>query len=92
MLQDVTEPPQFDICSLPGSMSFPMRRFEKSLADIEALVKSTKAENVVCLCRRGNDSQLAAIRLEETLGRPVFSMKGGLEAWTATVDQTFPTY
>ena len=53
---------------------------------------------VVCLCRRGVDSVEAATLLNHMLnkdgkrGYDVCDVKGGLLAWAADVDQTFPIY
>lgn len=47
---------------------------------------------LVALCRRGNDSQLAVLMLREAGFAHVTDVAGGLEAWRATVDPTFPDH
>jgi adenylyltransferase/sulfurtransferase len=50
-------------------------------------------DRLVFLCRRGNDSQIAAARLRTV--RPtsgVQDVRGGLGAWTRRIDRRFPVY
>ena len=45
------------------------------------------------LCRRGNDSQAGVRAVQELLpGVEVRDVVGGLQAWTTTVDPSFPAY
>lgn len=46
---------------------------------------------VTLLCRRGNDSQIAAAKLR-TVGRIARDVRGGLVAWSHEVDEGFPVY
>ena len=56
------------------------------------------ASEVIFLCRRGNDSLLAASRLRTSLdersipGVEVRDVVGGLAAWSKDVDPGFPIY
>jgi hypothetical protein len=52
---------------------------------------------VVCICRRGNDSQLAVVHLRNMYGAGVSRARfrdviGGLEAYTREVDARLPHY
>lgn len=49
------------------------------------------AERTIFLCRRGNDSQLAAAKVRSSRSQ-VQDVRGGLTAWTRDVDSTFPIY
>mmetsp|Transcript_9777 Transcript_9777/g.26143 ORF Transcript_9777/g.26143 Transcript_9777/m.26143 type:complete len:438 (-) Transcript_9777:108-1421(-) len=91
-LIDVREVPQFEICSIEGSVPVPMRKFKRALSSLADEIRSASPDQVVCLCRRGNDSKLAAVQLEEALSRPVYSMKGGLQKWASDIDPSMPTY
>lgn len=45
------------------------------------------------MCRRGNDSQAGVRVVQELLpGVEVRDVVGGLQAWTTTVDPSFPAY
>jgi len=70
----------------------PMRKFKRALSSLADEIRSASPDQVVCLCRRGNDSKLAAVQLEEALSRPVYSMKGGLQKWASDIDPSMPTY
>ena len=57
-----------------------------------------KNEQIVIVCRRGNDSQLAVRRLQDLLpdvknmDEKVKDLEGGLQAWHSDIDSTFPNY
>jgi adenylyltransferase/sulfurtransferase len=59
----------------------------------QTLPKDLKDINIYCVCRRGNDSQLAVQLLRDWFPLAnVWDVKGGLLAWTAEVDPKFPVY
>ncbi|XP_061400550.1 adenylyltransferase and sulfurtransferase MOCS3 [Musca vetustissima] len=94
ILMDVRQPAEFEICRLPHSENVPLKtilndsylkRFEDELKDEE--------RGIVLLCRRGNDSQLAAQHiLQKFPQRAIFDIKGGLHAWHYKIDNNFPIY
>ena len=51
--------------------------------------------SVYVICRKGNDSQIAAMKLKERLARhsvEIKDIKGGLKSWSKQVDSSFPDY
>lgn len=52
--------------------------------------------DVIFICRRGNDSQIAASALRNALDSQedvrVRDVRGGLKAWSREVDLNFPVY
>ena len=50
------------------------------------------APSLVVVCRRGNDSQRAVARLRELGLAQARDVAGGMEAWAARIDPTFPVY
>jgi adenylyltransferase/sulfurtransferase len=79
----------------------PMGDLEKSqsLDQISSSINSISSNidtvPVVCVCRRGNDSQLAVQKIKEKLTDSKIVIKditGGLTAWAKTVDKNFPVY
>ncbi|XP_013111762.2 adenylyltransferase and sulfurtransferase MOCS3 [Stomoxys calcitrans] len=94
ILMDVRQPAEFEICHLPKSENVPLKtilndeylkRFEKELQD--------ENKGIVVLCRRGNDSQIAAQHIINRFPqRTVFDLKGGLHAWHYKIDKNFPIY
>ncbi|KJE96184.1 molybdopterin synthase sulfurylase [Capsaspora owczarzaki ATCC 30864] len=103
LLIDVRPRLQFNICSLPQFINIPYAPPNTQDADFIASVQEllTRRESaglptrpeVVLVCRRGNDSQLAARLLKSTLGLDqVVDIAGGLEEWSRCVDPDLPMY
>lgn len=94
LLLDVRPTCQFEMCHLAKSINVPLEQLD--LLEIAMLEQKLEdAREVVVVCRRGNDSQLAVEKLREAWkerGVQVRDVRGGLEAWAKTVDPTFPTY
>lgn len=90
LLLDVREARQFAICSLEGSANVPLRTLatEGGAATVGQLAQGRP---VLAVCRRGIDSQRAC-RLLVDAGLDARHMRGGLQAWQAEVDPTFPAY
>ncbi|XP_060590470.1 adenylyltransferase and sulfurtransferase MOCS3-like [Ruditapes philippinarum] len=102
VLLDVRQPVEMDICQLPKSaVNIPIGAIHKSSsidqlsASIDSLGQTTEQVPVICVCRRGNDSQLAVQKIKQELSTHkavIKDIKGGLTAWAKTVDPEFPTY
>ncbi|XP_075168918.1 ubiquitin-like activating enzyme 4 [Haematobia irritans] len=94
ILMDVRQPAEFEICHIPKSENVPLKtilndeylkRFEEQLKDEQM--------GIVLVCRRGNDSQLAAQHIINKFPqRTIFDLKGGLHAWHYKIDKNFPIY
>ena len=61
--------------------------------------QSVEAPLLVCVCRRGNDSQLAVRKLKDQLdslfdgiAMEIKDLAGGLTEWSDTIDPNFPKY
>ncbi|WWC59229.1 uncharacterized protein I303_101779 [Kwoniella dejecticola CBS 10117] len=95
-LVDTRPPVEFGICSLPGSINIPLPTI---LKDPSSLPMS-EDQDIVFLCRRGNDSQIAAYALrkvrkegqDDGMRVRVRDVKGGLRAWSRDIDPEFPVY
>ena len=76
---------QFEMCSLPDTFNLPLKKIKKSPELLSDLINDENASEVVFLCRKGNDSQIATVFWKDfTKGniwhwQPVFE-KTGLEA------------
>ena len=83
-LIDVRPSDQFEICSLPGSKNVQMNE----------LVKLTlpKEIQIITVCRRGNQSQRAVLKLREAGFSNVKDIIGGITAYGRYVDPEFPVY
>ena len=102
LIIDVRPEHELAIGHFAKSLHLPMDRLMHSV-DEEQLrheLRSTveKNEQIVIVCRRGNDSQLAVRRLQDLLpdvknmDEKVKDLEGGLQAWHSDIDSTFPNY
>ncbi|WWD07897.1 hypothetical protein V865_006004 [Kwoniella europaea PYCC6329] len=86
-LVDTRPPVEYGICSLPGSINIPLPSILKDTSSIPP------TDEVIFLCRRGNDSQIAAEALRKISGeKRIRDVKGGLRAWSREIDPEFPVY
>lgn len=103
VLFDVRPSHETTICALPGSVNISVNIFTgkqpEQLLERQELIQTMireEVETIFFVCRRGNDSQLAANRMIGLL-TPISSIRiydiiGGMHAWTDEVDKTFPKY
>lgn len=96
VLIDVRSEPEMDICRLENSVNVPIGDIEKeeSIGKIQSLLSEAGSKNLVLLCRRGNDSQVAVQRLKKKLDASIVikDIKGGLYSWADHIDKSFPKY
>nr|XP_022911161.1 adenylyltransferase and sulfurtransferase MOCS3-like [Onthophagus taurus] len=100
LLIDVRPITEFIMCKLPNSYNYPYTSIQRNdcLEDLKLKITSTcngKSNNVLVICRRGNDSQRAVLKLRELFGNlPVvfLNVKGGLHSYSKYVDSVFPIY
>eukprot|EP00743_Colponemidia_sp_Colp-15_P006782 GILK01007313.1.p1 GENE.GILK01007313.1~~GILK01007313.1.p1 ORF type:complete len:404 (-),score=56.62 GILK01007313.1:117-1328(-) len=96
ILLDVRESIQFDICSLPNSISIPLANLSKQMDQVVEAAGFNEGVNthksVYVVCRRGNDSKEALFKLLEHGFTDVHHIEGGLQAWHHRVDPSFPLY
>lgn len=99
LLIDVRSEIEYEICHLEQTENFPIKMFtDPNSNGRKALVERIKTENIpqiFVICRRGNDSQIAAKKLLDELGTDrdrIYDVIGGLHAWTHQIDLNFPKY
>jgi len=97
LLLDVRPALQFDICALPHAVNIPLPEIDSRIEEIKTLLESrTHGSNlspaIYTICRRGNDSQRALLKLEALGFNSVKNITGGVAAWAQEVDPKFPTY
>lgn len=103
LLIDVREKVQFDICNIKGSVNVPFSSFQGSRNQSQGEKPSWLPgalpldAPIYVVCRLGNDSQVVTKKLKE-MGldeegkRYLGDIKGGLRAWKAQVDNSWPEY
>jgi adenylyltransferase/sulfurtransferase len=106
LLLDVRSQMEVEMCSLPGTVNLPIQHFADdngletngvghSNSDLKAVLASHNADSgqVIVICRRGNDSQLAVAHLRRRFPHlAARDVIGGLHAWARDVDPSFPVY
>ncbi|CAF1464933.1 unnamed protein product [Rotaria magnacalcarata] len=99
---DVRPEQELNIAHFENSFHLPMDRLlynnnDEQLRN-ELRTNIEKHQQIVIVCRRGNDSQLAVKRLKELLpdidniDEKVKDLVGGFQAWHTDIDSTFPLY
>jgi len=88
LLLDVREPSEFERARIEGAELLPLGRLEGELGRLAAWQDDT----VVVHCHKGGRSARAARVLAEHGFRQVWSLSGGIEAWSLTVDPTVARY
>jgi rhodanese-related sulfurtransferase len=84
-LLDVREPHEYKISRIPGAELIPLGELPDSLQDLEA------DEEYVVHCKSGARS-LQAVELMREAGLKAKSMRGGINAYARTIDDSIPTY
>ena len=99
VLMDVREKEHFDMCNIEGSINVPISRFMsyRGGSDLPEWLPTgiPPTAPIYLVCRVGNDSQIAAQKLKDMgLGRSgerfIGDIKGGLQAWKASIDPSMP--
>lgn len=86
---DVRPAGQLDICCFPGSINIPIGECPRRVAEIKSLAAG---RDLVVVCRRGNDSQLAVRLLKEAGVERVRDLIGGFRGYATDVDPALPQY
>jgi adenylyltransferase/sulfurtransferase len=87
-LIDVRQPWENELAALPDSKLIPLNE----LANRKEELASLSGSAVVCYCHHGIRSQSAAAFLEKCGVKEVYSLTGGIDAWSCEVDPAVPRY
>lgn len=81
------------IYTLPGALCIPLNDLGSHIDEIRASSRASDGDKqLVCICRRGNDSQ-RAVKLLESLGvNGAKDLIGGLHLYSQEIDDTVPIY
>jgi adenylyltransferase/sulfurtransferase len=90
LLVDVRPKHQFDICSIPGAVNIPMTSFDPE--KVKDIVQKGEYSSLSVICRRGNQSQRALLKLKSVGLEDAVDVIGGMQAWSEGVDDSCPIY
>lgn len=83
---DVRNPPEFQICRLPGSTLIPLPELPQRFREL------SPDREIVVHCKSGMRSLKATQFLRDQGFRNVKNLKGGILAWAERIDSTMPRY
>lgn len=87
-LVDVRQPWENQIAALPGSVLVPLNEIAQRSRD----VGTEPGGMIVVYCHHGIRSLSAAAFLERLGFTNVYSLAGGIDAWSCEIDPTVPRY
>src|SRR5712691_4880432 len=83
---DVREPHEYQICRLEGSHLIPLGEIPQRVNELNS------ADEIVVHCKMGGRSAKAVDFLRQAGFKKLKNLKGGIDLWAQTVDQTIPRY
>jgi adenylyltransferase/sulfurtransferase len=86
VLVDVREPHEHQIGNIPAARLIPLGELPKRVSELD------RADAIVVHCKSGARSAKAQAFLKESGFKNVLNMKGGILAWSDTVDPSVPKY
>ena len=86
LLLDVREPREWERCRIDGATPAPLSRFMHHLPELDP------ERPTVVYCHTGVRSVYAAAFLQQQGFTEVYSMAGGIDAWSTRVDPELPRY
>ena len=86
LLLDVREPHELAICRFPDSLDIPMGSLPQRLDELPA------ERPIVVVCRSGARSMRVTQWLRAQGRDDVSNLTGGVLAWAARIDPTWPSY
>jgi rhodanese-related sulfurtransferase len=87
-LLDVRQPVEHALAALPSSQLIPLHELPQRWSE----VKASDGSAVVCYCHHGVRSWHAAGFLEHQGFAEVYSLTGGIDAWSCQIDPSVPRY
>ena len=87
-LLDVRQPEEYAIVRLPGSTLIPLSELPRRAGEVEPPTGAA----VVVYCHHGIRSLSGAAILQQFGVENVFSLAGGIDAWSVHVDSAVPRY
>lgn len=88
VLLDCRTPEEHAIARIAGAILVPMPEIPERLAEFE----EWRSRTIVVHCHHGMRSLRVAQWLRERGFPAVTSMRGGIDAWSATIDPSVPVY
>ena len=85
-LLDVRTAEELEIAALPGALHIPMQELPARIGELDPQTP------IAVLCHHGVRSEMAGRFLERQGFAEVYSVAGGIDAWSAEIDPGVPRY
>ncbi len=93
ILLDVREPFELEIASIDKAMPAPLSELaEKGAPALPKAVRDNQSAEIVIMCHHGGRSAQVTAWLRQQGYENALNMKGGIHAWSMTVDPDVQTY
>lgn len=86
VILDVRDPHEYEICRIAGSRLLPLGELPRRVHELDS------AQPLVVHCHYGQRSAAAVGFLQQAGFRKVWSLRGGIDAWSREVDPSVPRY
>jgi adenylyltransferase/sulfurtransferase len=83
---DVRNPPEYQICRIPGSVLLPLPELPQRLGELD------RQREMVVHCKSGVRSQRAIAFLRQQGFTKLSNLQGGILAWAERIDPSMPKY
>jgi rhodanese-related sulfurtransferase len=87
-LVDVREEHEYAFCKIEGSVLCPLSQFPESFNQLNL----SHNKRIIFYCHHGVRSAKAAMYVSEQGFTDLYSLTGGIEAWSLEVDSAVPRY
>ena len=87
VLVDVREADEWDLCRIEGARLLPLSEIDRWAHALDP-----RGGPYVVYCHHGVRSRFACTRLAAAGLRGLINLRGGIDAWSQTVDPNVPTY
>lgn len=91
-LLDVREPWEFQTAKIEGSINIPMSTIPARVDDVRALQGDDGERELIVVCHHGTRSMYVAQFLEQRGLSDLVNLRGGIDAWSQSVDPAVPRY
>ena len=85
-LLDVREPYEFEYAHIEGSVLIPLSLIPLRIDELDI------NQEIVVICHHGIRSMQASAYLERCGFNNIYNLKGGIDAWSVTCDNSVPRY
>jgi rhodanese-related sulfurtransferase len=91
-LLDVREPWEYQTAKIEGSVNIPMSTIPARIDDVRALQGDDAERELIVVCHHGTRSMYVAQFLEQRGVSDLVNLRGGIDAWSQSVDPSVPRY